>query len=109
MSVSVWPNSRLGLLLDKIELHYGRPRPPRFGGPFELIVWEIVAYLADDTRRAVAFDALREKVGLNPEKPRWSPENRPYVVTSKPANGADPEQEYLYPANEYFCKSFFRE
>jgi hypothetical protein len=41
--------------------------------------------------------------------PRWSPENRPYVVTSKPANGADPEQEYLYPANEYFCKSFFRE
>jgi hypothetical protein len=28
--------------------------------------------------------------------PRWSPENRPYVVTSKAANEANPEQEYLY-------------
>ena len=28
--------------------------------------------------------------------PRWSPENRPYMVTSKPANEADPEQEQLY-------------
>jgi hypothetical protein len=27
--------------------------------------------------------------------PRWSPQNRPYVVTSKPANEADPGQEYL--------------
>ena len=27
--------------------------------------------------------------------PRWTPENRPYVDTSKPANGAEPGQEYL--------------
>ena len=32
------------------------------------VVWEIVAYLADDTRRAVAFNALREQVGLTPRK-----------------------------------------
>src|SRR5690242_1680633 len=39
--------------------------------------------------------------------PRWSPDNRPYVVTSNPANGADPEQEYLYRARRQFCKCFF--
>jgi hypothetical protein len=28
-------------------------------------------------------------------KPRRPPENRPYVATSKPANGTEPGQEYL--------------
>jgi hypothetical protein len=28
--------------------------------------------------------------------PRWTPENRPYVDTAKPANGAEPGREYLY-------------
>ena len=28
-------------------------------------------------------------------RPRRPPENRPYVATSKPANGTEPEQEYL--------------
>ncbi len=31
----------------------------------------------------------------NPILPRWTPENRPSVDTSKPANGAGPGQEYL--------------
>src|SRR5258708_5518872 len=66
--VTLWPKSRLGLLLDKLEQHYGRPAQRQFAGPFEMIVWEIVAYLADDTRRAGAFDALRERVGLTPRK-----------------------------------------
>ena len=63
-----WPNSRLGRLLDRIERHYGRPAPPPFAGPFEMILWEMVAYLADDARRGVAFEALRKQVGLTPEK-----------------------------------------
>jgi hypothetical protein len=40
--------------------------------------------------------------------PRWTPENRPYVDTSKPANGAEPEQEYLYLARGHSGKHFFR-
>jgi len=63
-----WPDSRLGRLLGKIERHYGSPTPPPFAGPLETIFWEIVAYLADDTRRGMAFDALRKQVGLTPEK-----------------------------------------
>jgi endonuclease III len=60
-------SSRLGVLLDKLERHYGAPPPLPFVGPFETIVWEIVAYLADDTRRLAAFEALRRQVGLTPE------------------------------------------
>ena len=66
--MSKWPNSRLGRLLGQIEKHYGIPPPPRAAGPFEMILWEIVAYLADDARRGTAFDALRKQVGLAPEK-----------------------------------------
>jgi len=63
-----WPKSRLGLLLAKLEKHYGNPALPRLSGPFEMVLWEIVAYLADDARRALAFETLREKVGLDPKK-----------------------------------------
>src|SRR5579862_9688230 len=65
---AAWPDSRLGAILAKIERHYGSPDPPRFAGPFEMILWEMVAYLADDSRRGVAFDALRDRVGLTPEQ-----------------------------------------
>jgi len=40
--------------------------------------------------------AERERVEANFSKaPRRPPENRPYVATSKPANGTEPGQEYL--------------
>lgn len=66
MKSGAWPHSRLGSLLAKIEQHYGAPQLPRFAGPFEMILWEIVAYLADDSHRQLAFNALRDRVGLTP-------------------------------------------
>jgi endonuclease-3 len=45
---------------------YGRPNEP-LRDPFELILWENVAYLASDERRELAFRALRDRVGLEPE------------------------------------------
>ena len=39
-------------------------------------------------------------------KPRWPPENRPYVATSKPANGAESGQEYLYLAGADLANRF---
>jgi len=47
---------------------YGKPIPPVTSDPFELILWEQVAYLADDDRRAQAFRLLKERVGLTPAK-----------------------------------------
>ncbi|MFY9559958.1 MAG: hypothetical protein WAQ52_06975 [Terriglobales bacterium] len=46
---------------------YGDPDPPPVTEPFEQILWENVAYLADDQKRAKAFSALRKTVGTRPE------------------------------------------
>jgi endonuclease-3 len=67
-ALTKWPESRLGRILEKMERVHGRPGAPPFAGPFEMILWEMVAYLADDTRRLAAFEALRERVGFAPKK-----------------------------------------
>jgi endonuclease III len=50
-----------------LHTEYGDPKPPPTTNLFELVIWENVAYLADDRRRADAFSALRAEVGLEPE------------------------------------------
>lgn len=47
---------------------YGDPPPHPARGAFELILWENVAYLADDARRAKAWSVLRQRVGTTPER-----------------------------------------
>ena len=47
---------------------YGKPAPPEVTDPLGQILWENVAYLADDARRSEAFAALRDTVGLAPAK-----------------------------------------
>jgi endonuclease III len=48
--------------------HYGSPAPPPTTDPFELIVWENVAYLASPARRREAFERLQREVGTSPAK-----------------------------------------
>ena len=47
---------------------YGKPAPPITTDPFELILWENVAYLVSDERRAEAFALLRHSVGTKPHE-----------------------------------------
>jgi endonuclease-3 len=47
---------------------YGKPAPPITTDPFELILWENVAYLVTDDRRAEAFALLRQSVGTKPHE-----------------------------------------
>lgn len=61
-----WPDTPAGRALRVLEGYYERPAPPPAATPFEMVLWEIVAYLAGDARRAAAFAALRERVGLRP-------------------------------------------
>ncbi|HEY6147150.1 MAG TPA: hypothetical protein VIZ69_05610 [Thermoanaerobaculia bacterium] len=56
---------RLPRVLAALNEVYGPPPRP-LSDPFELILWENVAYLADDAKRAEAFALLREKTGLSP-------------------------------------------
>ena len=58
----------LGRLLSTLKRFYGRPEPPAATDPFEQILYENVAYLAGDARRTEAFRALRERIGLTPER-----------------------------------------
>ena len=60
--------NRIPLLqvVERLQAHCGRPKVPRLGGPWEAILWENVAYLADDDRRQEAFQALKKQVGTEP-------------------------------------------
>jgi|SRR6516162_7802355 len=53
-------------LIDLLAQHYGEPAPPDVTEPFAMILWENVAYLANDTKRSQAFEELRAKTGLTP-------------------------------------------
>jgi len=54
-------------IVAELRRFYGAPAPPPATDPFEQVLWENVAYLADDEKRAAAFSALRKTVGLRPE------------------------------------------
>ena len=58
----------LARVLDVLEKAHGKPKPPPTTEPFELVLWENVAYLADDERREEAFRALKKRVGTRPER-----------------------------------------
>lgn len=47
--------------------HHGSPPGPPTSDPFELILWENVAYLASPERRREAFDDLRKSIGTSPK------------------------------------------
>jgi len=55
-------------VLDKLEALYGPPEPPIPTTPWELILRQNVAYMADDQKREIAFRMLRERVGLEPSR-----------------------------------------
>ncbi len=55
-------------LIDKLQQHYGPPAPLPSNDPLELIIWENIAYLASDNRRAEAFATLRQTIGTRPEQ-----------------------------------------
>jgi A/G-specific adenine glycosylase len=54
-------------IIKGLERSYGPVLVP-FAGPFEFVLFELVAYLVPEARRADAFAALAERVGLSPEQ-----------------------------------------
>src|SRR5262245_37738089 len=55
-----------GAVIRALAKYHGSPEPPPTTEPFELILWENVAYLATDARRREAFEQLRRLVGTTP-------------------------------------------
>jgi endonuclease III len=58
--------SKLSRIVEALRRHYGRVAPPPARNAFALVLWEKVAYLADDATRLAAFRALEARVGLAP-------------------------------------------
>jgi endonuclease-3 len=57
---------KLADVLKSLRKHYGEPALPSLKGPWEWVLWENVVYLADDAKRAAAFDVLRQNTDLDP-------------------------------------------
>ena len=53
-------------LIDRLAKLYGEPQPPAVTEPFAMVLWENVAYLANDAKRTEACAELQRKVGLAP-------------------------------------------
>jgi endonuclease-3 len=104
---SQWPDSPAGRLLEKLETHYGTPKPSALTGPFEMILWEIVAYLSDDNRRGMAFEQLRKKVGLTPAQILAAPLKTLRAITREGgAIAADERAERLQRAAQIASDKF---
>ena len=58
--------SRLTRLVRRLRTHYGPPVAPPVRDPYLLLLWEQVAYLAEDTKRRAAYRLLEESVGTKP-------------------------------------------
>jgi endonuclease III len=61
-------SASLRKIVSRLARFYGKPAPPITSDPFALILWENVAYLVSDERRAAAFTLLRETVGTKPHE-----------------------------------------
>lgn len=53
-------------VIDQLGAHYGWPSPPQITDPFEMIVFDNIAYLVNNERREAVFESLRKRVGLKP-------------------------------------------
>jgi endonuclease-3 len=57
-------------LLDDLERRHGRPAKPPPRRALDWILWENVAYLVDDSKRAAAYAELERATGLDPKRIR---------------------------------------
>src|SRR5262249_26564488 len=66
--------------IERLEAYYGVPEPPEVTDPWEMILWENIAYLADDERRREAMMMLRAQAGAAPEEILAAPADRLLAV-----------------------------
>jgi endonuclease III len=66
--------NRLRSAVAKLKSHDGAPDPPVSRDPFALILFESIAYLADDEKRRSAFASLKRHAGLSPRSILAAPE-----------------------------------
>ena len=83
------PSKKLPKIIGALETLYGRLAAPTVTDPFEMILWENVAYLADDARRAKAWDEFRRLVGTKPAEILAAPRARLVAIARAGILAAD--------------------
>ena len=68
-------------LIDHLASIHGPAPEPFPTDPFELILWENVAYLVDDERRRKAFEALRRSIGTGPQQLLYASQDQLFEVS----------------------------
>ena len=53
-------------VVERLRSAYGSPGPPVAANPFEIVLYENIAYLVPEEKRAAAFELLRHRIGLTP-------------------------------------------
>ena len=81
--------SSLEKVVARLARYYGPPAQPISDDPFELILFESVAYLASDERREEAFKLLRKLVGTKPPEILAASKDNLLRVTSLGGMGAE--------------------
>jgi endonuclease III len=83
------PLLSLPQVIQQLQAFYEEHDPPAVTDPWEMIVWENVAYLVDDERRHEAMTVLRERVGISPAQILAAPADRLLEATG---HGIVPDQ-----------------
>jgi hypothetical protein len=58
----------LGWVVERLRRRYGVVDLPPTSDPFELILWENIAYLASPEKKRLAFEMLRNSIGCTPRQ-----------------------------------------
>jgi endonuclease-3 len=80
----------LNKVVSRLRKHYGKPEPLITTDPFELVLFENVAYLVNDERRQEAFMALREHCGTKPHEILAASNEK--ILKATKLGGMHPEQ-----------------
>jgi len=87
--------NRLRSVIQILQRFYGKPTPPKITDAFELILWENVAYLVSDEKRAAAFAALKKSVGTKPQEMLKAPYQQLLAVTKMGGMAAEVRAQRL--------------
>src|SRR5712691_11398313 len=88
--------SALSPVVDALRKQYGRPKPPTVTDPLEQVLWENVAYLANDQRRAQAWKRFKREVGTKPPQILAAPREKLMGIARAgitPSNSAEKLRE----------------
>src|SRR6185295_17183921 len=86
---------------------YGRLIAPKWPkSAFELLIWERVAYLTTDGKRAAAFELFRKRVGLSPSRVLTAPRSIMVDVLATGGMGASDRADQLVEAAQLVIGEF---